>query len=231
MGIHDGHRNRLKKRFLENGLAGFEDHNILELLLFYSLPRSDTNEIAHNLLNEFKNISGVFDAPVEQLCKIKGVSLHTATLIKLIPELFSVYHTDKTKDTKIISSTNSAGQFFVPRFYGKLNEEVHIALLDDKKKVIKSEKIFEGTVNSAPITVKKVISAAVNSNATGVIIAHNHPGGIALPSRSDIKVTEKLYKALKLINIQLCDHIIVADDDFVSLADSGEFERFNVNYG
>lgn len=231
MGIHDGHRNRLKKRFLENGLAGFEDHNILELLLFYSLPRSDTNEIAHNLLNEFKNISGVFDAPVEQLCKIKGVSLHTATLIKLIPELFSVYHTDKTKDTKIISSTNLAGQFFVPRFYGKLNEEVHIALLDDKKKVIKSEKIFEGTVNSAPITVKKVISAAVNSNATGVIIAHNHPGGIALPSRSDIKVTEKLYKALKLINIQLCDHIIVADDDFVSLADSGEFERFNVNYG
>ncbi len=231
MGIHDGHRNRLKKRFLENGLNGFEDHNILELLLFFSLPRSDTNEIAHNLLNEFKNISGVFDAPVEQLCKIKGVSLHTATLIKLIPELFSVYHVDKTKDTKIIYSTNLAGQFFVPKFYGKLNEEVHIALLDDKKKVIKSEKVFEGTVNSAPITVKKVVAAAVNSNATGVILAHNHPGGIALPSRSDIKVTEKLYKALQLINVQLCDHIIVADDDFVSLADSGEFERFNINYG
>ena len=226
MGVHEGHRGRLKKRFLEHGFDGFEDHNILELLLFYALPRSDTNVLAHELLNEFKSLSAVFDAPVEELCKIKGISEHSATLIKLIPALLSVYYTDKTKETKIVSSTNAAGEFFVPRFYGKKNEEVHILLLDDKKKVIKSAKLFEGTVNSAPVTVKKIVAEAVNSNATGVILAHNHPGGVALPSRSDIKVTEKIYKALELINVQLCDHIIVADGDFVSLADSGEFERF-----
>ena len=226
MGIHEGHRERTKKRFLEHGFDGFEDHNILELLLFYSIPRSDTNEIAHELLDKFKSLSAVFDAPVEELCKIKGISLHSATLIKMIPSLLSVYYTDKTKETKIVSSTSEAGKFFVPRFYGKKNEEVHMLLLDDKKKVIKCVKLFEGTVNSAPVTVKKVVAEAVNSNATGVIIAHNHPTGVALPSRSDIKVTEKIYKALELINIQLCDHIIVADDDFISLADSGEFERF-----
>lgn len=225
MGLHDGHRKRLKARFLTDGLSGFEDHNILELLLFYSIPRSDTNEIAHLLLNEFKSLSAVFDAPVEELCKIKGISNHTATLIKLIPELLSVYHTDKTKDTKIVNSTNEAGRFFIPRFYGKKNEEVHIMLLDDKKKLIKCEKLFEGTVNSSPVTVKKIVAAVVNSNATAVVIAHNHPGGIALPSRSDIITTEKIFKALKLINVELSDHIIVADDDFVSLADSGELER------
>lgn len=226
MGVHDGHRKRLKRRFLSEGLDSFEDHNILELLLFYALPRSDTNEIAHRLLEQFKSLSGVFDAPLEELCKIKGISEHSATMIKLIPRLTSAYHTDKSKDIKIISSTNAAGKFFVPRFYGKQNEEVHVMLLDDKKKVIKCEKVFEGTVNSTPITVKKVVAMAVNSNATGVILAHNHPGGIALPSKSDLRATEKIYRALELINIQLCDHIIVADDDFVSLADSGNFERF-----
>ncbi|MBR4035571.1 MAG: DNA repair protein RadC [Oscillospiraceae bacterium] len=227
MGVHDGHRQRLKSRFLAQGLSGFEDHNILELLLFYSIPRSDTNEIAHHLLKEFKSLSGVFDAPVEELCKIKGISIHTATLIKLIPEMMSVYHTDKTKDTKIVTSTSEAGKFFIPRFYGKKNEEVHVLLLDDKKKVIRCDKLFEGTVNSTPITVKKVVAAAVNSNATGLVLAHNHPGGVALPSQRDIRATEKIYKALKLINVELCDHIIVADDDFVSLADSGEFVHFN----
>ena len=210
MGVHDGHRNRLKTRFISQGLSGFEDHNVLELLLFYSIPRSDTNEIAHRLLNQFKTLSGVFDAPVEELCKIKGVSTHTA----------------KTKDIKIVSSTKEAGSFFVPRFYGKKNEEVHALFLDDKKKVIRCDKLFEGTVNSTPITVKKVVAAAVNTNATAVVIAHNHPGGVALPSRADMIATEKIYKALKLINIELCDHIIVADDDFVSMADSGEFERY-----
>ena len=226
MGVHDGHRNRLKTRFISQGLSGFEDHNVLELLLFYSIPRSDTNEIAHRLLNQFKTLSGVFDAPVEELCKIKGVSTHTATLIKLIPELTAVYNTDKTKDIKIVSSTKEAGSFFVPRVYGKKNEEVHALFLDDKKKVIRCDKLFEGTVNSTPITVKKVVAAAVNTNATSVVIAHNHPGGVALPSRADMIATEKIYKALKLINIELCDHIIVADDDFVSMADSGEFERY-----
>ncbi len=230
MGVHDGHRNRLKALFLSQGLAAFEDHNILELLLFYSIPRSDTNEIAHNLLNEFKTLSGVFDAPIEELCKIKGISQHSATLIKLIPEVFAAYHTDKTKNIRIIQSTKDAVKFMTPRFYGKNHEEIHVILLDDKKNIIRCEKLFEGTVNSAPVTIKKVVAAAVNSNATSVILAHNHPNGVALPSRSDRMVTENIYKALKFINIELCDHIIIADDDAVSMADSGEFEHFKYGY-
>jgi len=226
MGIHDGHRQRLKNRFLSQGLSGFEDHNILELLLFYSIPRSDTNEIAHRLLNEFKTLYGVFDASVEELCKVKGISMHTATLIKLIPEIFAAYNIDKTKEISIITSTEQAGKYFVPRFYGKSKEEVYVMLLDDKNKLIKSSKLFDGIENLTKIEIKKVVSFAIVNNATKVIIAHNHPAGVAIPSNADYNTTRKLYEALEMMNIRLCDHIIVADDDFVSLADSGYFAQF-----
>lgn len=226
MSLHDGHRKRLKNRFIKQGLENFENHNIMELLLFFSLPRSDTNEVGHRLLNKFGSLSNIFDAPFEELCKLEGVGEHSATLIKLIPELLSVYHIDKSENIKIINTTNEAGKFFVPKFMGKIIEEVHIILLDDKKKIIKAEKISEGTVNASAISVRKIIAIAINSNATGVILAHNHPGGVALPSNSDMVTTRRLYHALKLMDIQLCDHIIIADGDFVSMADSGMFEPF-----
>lgn len=227
MNLHEGHRQRLKERFIKNGLGSFEDHNILELLLFFSVPRNDTNEIGHRLLQRFGSISNVFDAPVEELCKVDGIGMHSATLIKLIPELCSIYNVDKTENIEIVSSTNAAGKFFVPRFMGKNDEEVHILLLDDKKKIIKSEMVSKGTVNASAVSIRKIVSLAVNSNATAVILAHNHPGGVALPSSNDIVVTRRIYNALKLMEINLCDHIIVAGDDFVSMQESGIFSDFD----
>ena len=227
MNLHEGHRQRLKERFIKNGLGSFEDHNILELLLFFSVPRNDTNEIGHRLLQRFGSISNVFDAPVEELCKVDGIGMHSATLIKLIPELCSIYNVDKTENIEIVSSTNAAGKFFVPRFMGKNDEEVHILLLDDKKKIIKSEMVSKGTVNASAVSIRKIVSFAVNSNATAVILAHNHPGGVALPSSNDIVVTRRIYNALKIMEINLCDHIIVAGDDFVSMQESGIFSDFD----
>lgn len=226
MGVHDGHRGRLKERFLKEGLTNFEDHNVLELLLFYSIPRSDTNVIAHNLINTFGTLHGVFDASVEALCKVDGISTHSALLIKLIPEMFSRYHVDKTKDLKILNSTTALGNYFVPKFYGKTTEELHIALLDTKKKLLSYEKISDGTANTALVDIKKIMALVVNSTATAVAIAHNHPGGIAIPSSADIISTKKLYNALKIVNVELVDHIIVADGDYVSMADSGIFIDF-----
>jgi len=228
MNLHEGHRQRLKDRFLKSGLADFEDHNVLELLLFFSVPRSDTNEIGHRLLKKFGSLSNVFEAPIDELCKVEGIGIHSATLIKLIPELCNIYHEDKTENITVVNSTNIAGRYFVPRFMGKTVEEVHIMLLDDKKKVIKCEMISKGTVNASAVSVRKIAAEALNNNATGVVLAHNHPGGIALPSGNDIIVTKRIYKALKLMDIQLCDHIVVADGDFVSMLDSGMFESFDM---
>ena len=228
MNLHEGHRQRLKERFIKNGLADFEEHNILELLLFYAVPRNDTNELGHRLLKTFGSISNVFDAPIEALCKVEGVGIHTATLIKLIPQICNIYNIDKAENIKIINTPADAGAYFIPRFMGKMEEEVHVLLLDDKKKLIQSEMISKGTISAAALSIRKIVDAVLRNNATSVVVAHNHPAGVAIPSTQDITVTRKIYIALKSMDIKLLDHIIVAGDDFVSMQESGNFADFDL---
>ena len=231
MGLHDGHRNRLKNRFLNEGLTNFEDHNVLELLLFYSIPRSDTNEIAHELLNKFGSLHGVFEAGMEDLMSVDGISRHSAVLIKMIPELFVVYGRDKVRDIQKINSSDDAKQFFIPRFYGKVREEVQLVLLDDKMNIIKWVKIYEGSVNSANVPIRKIVEIAIENRATNVIIAHNHPTGLILPSKDDLRATAKVREALALVDIKLLDHVIVSDNEAASLKDSGYSELGSKLYG
>ena len=231
MGLHDGHRNRLKNRFLNEGLTNFEDHNVLELLLFYSIPRSDTNEIAHELLNKFGSLHGVFESGMEDLMSVNGISRHSAVLIKMIPELFVVYGRDKVRDIQKINSSDDAKQFFIPRFYGKVREEVQLVLLDDKMNIIKWVKIYEGSVNSANVPIRKIVEIAIENRATNVIIAHNHPTGLILPSKDDLRATAKVREALALVDIKLLDHVIVSDNEAASLKDSGYSELGSKLYG
>ena len=231
MGLHDGHRNRLKNRFLNEGLTNFEDHNVLELLLFYSIPRSDTNEIAHELLNKFGSLHGVFEAGMEDLMSVNGISRHSAVLIKMIPEFFVVYGRYKVRDIQKINSSDDAKQFFIPRFYGKVREEVQLVLLDDKMNIIKWVKIYEGSVNSANVPIRKIVEIAIENRATNVIIAHNHPTGLILPSKDDLRATAKVREALALVDVKLLDHVIVSDNEAASLKDSGYSELGSKLYG
>ncbi len=225
MGVHDGHRERLRARFLKEGLANFEEHTALELLLFYGRPRCNTNEIAHALLARFGSFAAVLDAPLEDLLEVEGVGETTAILLKMIPELGSFYMESRMETGDVLDTTAKAGAYFMPKFFGKRTEEVYMAALDDKRKVIRCSLISQqGVVNAVSLSVHKVIEQAVRAGATGVILAHNHPGGVALPSARDKMVTKEIYQALRYISARLLDHIIVADGDFVSLADSGFFE-------
>ena len=226
MNLHEGHRQRLKDRFLKEGLSNFEDHNILEILLFYSVPRSDTNEIAHKLLKKFGSLSAVFDASLEELCTVDGIGVHSATLIKLMPEISSAYGIDKTKNIRQLNTIQELGAYFIPKFIGKKDEESYIVLLDNKNKIIKCELVAKGSVDAVQLSIRTIISQAINNNATSVVLAHNHPAGVALPSANDIKMTKRLFEALRLADIKLKDHIIVADDDFVSLRQSGYFAEY-----
>ncbi|MDL2218858.1 DNA repair protein RadC [Ruminococcaceae bacterium OttesenSCG-928-O06] len=220
--LHDGHRKRLRARYLREGLSHFEEHTALELLLFYARPRCDTNELAHVLLKKFGSFAAVLEAPVEALMRVEGMGETSAVLLKLVPDLGAFYLNSRTAPGTVLDSTEKAGAYFLPKFFGKSNEQVYIAALDDKRKVIRCTLLSdEGIVNAVRITVKRIVTEAVHTNATGVILAHNHPGGIALPSTGDKQVTYQAYQALRLINVQLLDHIIVADEDFVSMADSG----------
>ncbi len=232
MGVHDGHRERLRARFLRSGLRDFDEHNVLELLLFYARPRCDTNVIAHDLIQRFGSFAGVLDAPIEELVKVKGVGETSAVVIKMIPELGAFYLNSRTTPGDVLISTERAGAFFLPKFFGRKNEELMVAALDDKRKMLRCVSLGEhGIVNAVPISIRKIISEAVSANATGIILAHNHPGGLALPSANDKWMTRQVFQALRLINVDLVDHIVVADGDFVSLADSGFIEMLKRELG
>ena len=220
MSIHSGHRERLKERFLKEGLDGFDPHTVLELLLFFAVPRVDTNETAHRLLSAFGGLRGVFDASYEQLLEIDGIGSNAASLIKLVAPLSRKYLSGETSSV-VLNTTALAGAFLLPRFIGRINETVILVYLDSKCKVIAAPTVFEGSVNSVAVNIRKMIESSLKYNASGIIIAHNHPGGVALPSDDDLMTTAKIASVLELLNMVLIDHIIVAEDDFVSLADSG----------
>ena len=224
MSIHDGHRERLKKRFTEEGLDNFEEVNVLELLLFYCIPRRDTNPIAHALLDRFETLVNVLDAPVEELEKVDGISHHAATFLKLSTAVNKYYMVKKATADTILDSTEKYGRFLVPKFHGKRNETVLLLCLDAKCKVLCCREISEGSVNAAGVSVRKVVEAALAFNATTVILAHNHPSGLAFPSGEDVMTTKRVADALNAVEVLLFDHIIVSDDDFVSLNQSGYYD-------
>ena len=222
--VHKGHRERLKQRFLEEGLDNFTDVQVLELLLFYAIPQRDTNPIAHGLLDHFGSLSQVLDAPVEELKKVDGIKDNAATLLSLVTQICRYYQVDSAQRVEVLDSLEACGQYLVPRFFGRTRETVFLLCLDAKCKVICCKELGEGSVNAASISIRKVVETALNSNATSVVLAHNHPSGLALPSEEDILTTKRLYMALQAVDIVLADHMVVADGDYVSMAQSPKYD-------
>lgn len=221
MSIHDGHRRRLKERFLRDGLDGFTDIQALELLLFYAIPRQDTNPIAHALLEKFGSFSKVLDAPPEKLTEVDGIREHAAALIKTVQALSRYYDLDKVKQETALPTIDDCGRYLIPFFKNRKNETVFLLSLDAKLKVLDCREVGEGSINYASIPVRRVVEMALDTGATSVVLAHNHPSGIAVPSADDIQTTRRLAAALSAVEIVLVDHIVVADDDYVSMAQSG----------
>ena len=222
---HEGHRARLRQRFLEQGIDGFHEVHILELLLFYAVPRQDTNELAHRLLNHFGSLAGVLEA-TPQILMQAGLTENAAALIVLTRELIRV-RPRKPEDEQIVHSTVDAGEILLPLFYGRRDEIVYLLCMDGKGKVLNCVPMFEGAPNATSISVRKIAEAAMACNAVAVILAHNHPSGLALPSAEDESSTRRLWEALQKLDINLLDHLIVADGDFVSMADNGLFRQLH----
>ena len=219
---HKGHRKRLKKRFKENGLDGFELHNALELFLFFSIPQGDTNNIAHNLLDQFGSLSAMFEAPIEALTKVKGVGEHTALMFKLFLEMDRLYHADKNRTMVTINNSADMGKYFLPKFIGRNEEVVFTMCLDNHCRVLGCDIVAKGTIDSAPITIRCIAEAAMKYNCVNVVIAHNHPKGLPLASPEDVITTDAINYALKLLGIHMLDHIIVARERYTSMAESGQ---------
>lgn len=223
MGIHDGHRARLRARYIEEGLAHFNEIDTLELLLFYAIPRRDTNELAHLLLQQFGSLDGVLGATTGDLCAVPGISENTAVLLHLFNDVARKCEISR-QSIRIVNSSQDAGTFLLPYFYGLRDETVYLLCLDAKGKVLDCRALFKGSANGVAIAIRKIVEVALSVNATSVIMAHNHPGGLALPSAEDRASTLRIRAALQNLDIVLIDHIIVADQDFISMADSGLFQ-------
>lgn len=223
MGEHDGHRERLRQRFMKHGLDVMPDDQVLELLLFYAVPRQDTNVLARRLLAHFGSISAVLEAPLQELKSVGGIGDNAAVLLQLITPLARRYLLSRTQDGAVLSSTQACGEYLLPYFFGAKEELVYLLCLDGKCKVLACRLLQTGSVNSAGFSIRKAAEAAMACNASSVVLAHNHTSGVALPSQADLDTTQRLRDALEPLGILLADHIVVADNDFVSMADNGFF--------
>lgn len=221
MSIHEGHRQRLRDRFRAEGLDNFDERHVLELLLFYCVPRKDTAPLAQELLDRFGSLAKVLEASAEELEKVPEVGENVSTFLTMLTAVGRYYLVNRTGQNVILNTTDKCGEYLLPYFFGRRNETVFLLCLDAKCKVLCCREVGEGSVNSASVSVRRIVELALGANATSVVLAHNHPSGLALPSGEDVQTTMLVAKALDTVEIRLVDHIVVADDDFVSLAQSG----------
>lgn len=219
--IHTGHRGRVKEEFLTRGIEGWPDHRVLELLLFYAIPQGDVNPLAHRLLEQFGSLSGVFHATHEQLMEVDGVGYGTAVLIRLIPAVAARYLQDNGSFDGQLISPWQFRELLLPLFFGQRDELAYLVCMDCKSKLIATKKLGEGIADAVHITTRKVLEAALGCNAVRVVLAHNHVSGVALWSDADLDTTLRLKRLLREAGIELVDHFIIANDDMVSMADSG----------
>lgn len=225
---NEGHRMRLKNRFLKHGLETFEPHEVLELLLFYALPRKDTNKIAHSLIEKYGSLPGVLDADFDDLCKQDGIGENAASLLTLIPQLSRYYsiQTIAARDrAPQLMSTNEIGEYLKAYFVGCTCERLVMLMLNGVRNPLGIEVLAEGSVNNVPADIRKIITMSTYKKASGIVLAHNHPSSLALPSPADIQLTRAIESTLSSINVTLIDHLIFDFGDFTSMRDSGFFLR------
>ena len=221
MGMHDGHRERLRRRYLTAGLDALDDIQVLEFLLFFTIPRKDTNPIAHRLLEHFGGLASVLEATPEELQQVEGVTVLSAVLLSLFPAVAKRHLRERDNPGEILDTFSKCGYYLLPHFFGERDEVVYLLCLDGKLKVRNCQLMYRGSVNNVLISARRLAETALACGATYVVLAHNHTSGIALPSQDDETATRRIRDALSGVGIQLIDHIVVANDDFVSMAESG----------
>ena len=218
---HSGHRERKRRQFRDHGIDAFADHEVLELLLYYAVPRRDTNPIAHALMDRFGSLNAVLSAPVEELERVPGMGANAALLLKLVPQVYRRARASITQNEVILDTTERIGEFFVEQFVAQTSEVMYQLCLDAKGRMLSCRKVCEGDASSVGLNLRKIVENALLCNAVMVALAHNHPSGVALPSHEDKIATLQVKEALESVHVRLADHIIVADDDYVSLRQEG----------
>ena len=217
---HNHHRKHMRERFYEAGFRGMADHNVLEMLLYNGIPRKDTNEIAHELMNRFGSYAGVFEANINDLVKVKGMTENAACLIKMIVPFYNRYVEDLTKRKPSPIIAEDVADFLRPKFYeGSCRERVFVLCYDSTNHLVTCRLLNEGDFCSSAFDIREFARIVLETNCSSVIISHNHPHSISLPSNTDIKMTKAVINFLETLKVRLRDHIIVSDTGFTSMAE------------
>ncbi|MBQ8081291.1 MAG: DNA repair protein RadC [Clostridia bacterium] len=219
---HDGHRDRLRQRFLaDRNMAGFAPHEALELLLMYAIPRKDTNIIAHRLIDRFGSLHGVLEAPVEELTQVSEIGQSAALLIHMMLPLFRLYEKDRLEERPTLASTRAVRDRCAALYKGTTVEKFYLLCLDAQLKLCATELIAEGTTDQVAVYPRNIVSILLRHNASGAVLTHNHPGHLSAPSAEDIDLTQRLKAVLDTLDIELHDHVIVGSDGTTSLRQNG----------
>ena len=210
---------RLVRRFLLHSPDALTDTELLELLLRFA--GKDAKQRAARLLEQFPNVAAILEAGQEELATVPELDEDCILLLRLVPELHRRYFLSRCQTELRLNDSAAIGKYLLPYFYGVKDEVVYLLSLDAAGKVLNCRMLGHGSVNSANVPARRMVQEALTCNASAVVLAHNHPSGIAIPSREDIQLTHRLKEAFDVLDIMLIDHIVVADDDYVSLRDSG----------
>ena len=220
-----GHRERLLQKFSSSGISALHPHEIIELLLTYSIPRRDTKPIARDLIKKFKSISGIINSSIEDLMSIGGIGYRSACLFPLLRDIMGYCLKEKYEKQEIISHRRDVEEYL--RFYfGQLRDEYVAALfLDNTNHILRTDIIAEGTVNQCAVYPRTIVDRALRYGAASIILAHNHPGGSLAPSEADWLITERLFSVGKLLEIPLLDHIIISSQKVLSLREHSRWPK------
>ena len=206
---HKGHRQRLKKRYTLSGIETLHDYEVLELLLFYAIPRRDTKALAKDLLKKFGNLKKLMDADPKEIEALPGTGSQTALLIRLVKDLGTLYLHEKVMETAQISSTKALLDYCMASMGGLKDERFNVIYLNAQNRIIQTEVIQEGVVNQAVVYPRKILEKALRHKASAIILVHNHPSGNIKPSEADIRLTRTLQDTARVLDILIHDHIIV----------------------
>ncbi len=207
---HAGHRKRVRERFLIAGLDNFAPHEVIELLLFYGKTRGNVNDTAHRLIERFGSVPGVLEASYDELMSVGDVGEASATLLCLLPHLFRRYSKDKEEVRSTYNSLSALKKFSTSLFIGATVEQLYAMYFDNSLHLLDCVLVAHGTVNIVPMMTRTIVERALEKHASCVVIAHNHPNGVAVPSPEDLNATVMIENALGLFKIDLLEHLLVA---------------------
>lgn len=223
--IREGHRSRLREKFLNASLEGFLNYEIIELLLTLGTPRKDCKQPAKEALRKFKTLRGVLEAPAEQLMEIKGIGTNNVLGLKLIQEVSRKFLKEKMLARAYCRSSKEVFDYLYHSLRDAKIEKFKVLFLDAKNQIMEEKTVFEGTVDSSAVYPREIIKEALRRDASSLIFVHNHPSGDPTPSESDKEITTELVFAANVVQIRVLDHIIIGNNRYFSFADSGLLEE------